>query len=202
MNEFLNKAFMESQNPKGRSVPPHTKLRIPMSYVHTHECDTFYELSQAGILALPQSIFHTLNSRHSKAKVRITTDQKSGNTLAKIVKVRLADLDVYSPSTNFDYRISINLEKNLDDNWRDLVEPMARNVRKADRMKDRVSYKHLAYQIDLTQVVSPEVSSSRSIYLDLKLIATGVAEGTRTRSRGFYCRIAQAWDTLERRPAQ
>lgn len=158
MNEFLNKAFSESQNPKGRPVTPHTIPRIPMSYVHTHESDTFYELSQAGILSLPPSILQTINSRHSKAKVRITTDQKTGNTLAKIVKVRLADLDVYSPGTEFDYRISINLEKNLEGDWHGLVEPMARNVRRSDRNKDRVSYKHLAYQIDLTQVISPEAA--------------------------------------------
>lgn len=182
MNEFLNKAFSESQNPKGRPVTPHTIPRIPMSYVHTHESDTFYELSQAGILSLPQSILQTINSRHSKAKVRITTDQKTGNTLAKIVKVRLADLDVYSPGTEFDYRISINLEKNLEGNWHELVEPMARNVRRSDRNKDRVSYKHLAYQIDLTQVISPEVSSSSSIHLDLKLIVTGRPKRARVRS--------------------
>lgn len=170
MNGFLNKAFSDSQTAKGRVVTPHSKPRIPMSYVHTHESDTFYELSQAGMLGLPQSILHTLTARHSsKAKVRITTDQKTGNTLAKIVKVRLADLDVYSPSTEFDYRVSVNLEKNLEGEWRDLVEPAARNARRSDRNKDRVSYKHLAYQIDLTQVVSPEVSSNRSVHLDHKL---------------------------------
>lgn len=173
MNGFLNKAFLDSQNSKGRSAIPHTKPRIPMSYVHTHECDTFYELSQAGLLSLPQSILRSLNLRHSKAKVRITTDQKTGNTLAKIVKVRIADLDVYSPSTDFDYRISINLEKNLEGDWRDLVELTARNVRRSDRNKDRVSYKHLAYQIDLTQVNSPEVSRSDSIRLALRLTGKG-----------------------------
>ena len=204
MNGFLNKAFTDSQNPRGRSVTPHTKPRIPMAYVHTHECDTFYELSQAGMLSLPQSILHTLNSnlRNSKAKVRITTDPKTGNTLAKIVKVRLGDLDVYSPNTEFDYRISINLEKNLEGDWRDLVDPTARNVRISDRNKDRVSYKHLAYQIDLTQVVSPEVSSSSSIHLDLNLTLSGGPKRARARSRGVYSRITQTWHTLERRQAQ
>lgn len=196
MNGFLNKAFTDSQNPKGRPVAPNTKPRIPMAYVHTHECDTSYELSQAGLLSLPQSILQTINLRHSKPKVRITTDQKTGNTLAKIVKVRLADLDVYSPKTDFDYRVSVNLEKNLEGDWRDLVEPMARNVKRSDRNKDRVSYKHLAYQIDLTQVMSSEVSSSSRVHLDRKLIVTGDPERTRTRSRGFYGRITQTWHTL------
>lgn len=131
-----------------------------MSYVHTHECDTFFELSQAGVLGLPTSIRTLLNPRHNQVKVRITTDQKFGKVLAKIVKVRIADLDIYSPRTAFDWRVSINLEMNFDGDMSDLVEPQARNGRRAERNKDRMSYKHLAYQIDLTQVTTAEVSKN------------------------------------------
>ncbi len=126
-----------------------------MSYVHTKECDTFYELSQAGHLSLPPSIRAQLNPRH-RAKVRITTDQKTGKELAKIVKARVADLDIYSPRTAFDWRVSVNLEMNYDGDMRDLVET-TEGGRKADRNKDRMSYRHLAYQIDLTQVTPSEV---------------------------------------------
>ena len=90
--------------------------------------------------------------------MRITTDQKTGKVLAKIVKVRIADLDIYSPRTAFDWRVSINLEMNFDGDMNDLVEPQARSGRRAERNKDRMSYKHLAYQIDLTQVTTAEVS--------------------------------------------
>lgn len=134
-----------------------------MSYVHTYECDTFFELSQAGILGLPTSIRTLLNPRHSQVRVRITTAQKTGKVLAKIVKVRIADLDVYSPRTAFDWRVSVNLEMNFDGDMNELVEPQGRNGRRAERNKDRMSYRHLAYQIDLTQVTTAEVSKEMAI---------------------------------------
>lgn len=158
-----------------------------MSYVHTYECDTFFELSQAGVLGLPTSIRTLLNPRHSQVKVRITTDQKTGKVLAKIVKVRIADLDIYSPRTAFDWRVSINLEMNFDGDMNELVEPQGRNGRRAERNKDRMSYRHLAYQIDLTQVTTAEVSKGwQLLVVKLMLIwLTGHVknrQGTRARN--------------------
>ena len=127
-----------------------------MSYVHTHECDTFYELSQSGQLSLPASIRAQLNPRHNKAKVRITTNQKTGEVIARIIKARVADIDIYSPRTAFDWRVSVNLEMNFEGDMRDLVE-VQEGQRRGDRNKDRMSYRHLAYQIDLTQVKPAEV---------------------------------------------
>lgn len=89
--------------------------------------------------------------------MRITTDQRTGRELAKIVKVRVADLDVYSPKTNFDWRVSINLEMKYEGDNRDLVEVMEGGKRAPERNKDRMTYRHLAYQIDLTQVTLAEV---------------------------------------------
>lgn len=132
-----------------------------MDYKHTREIDTFYELTQAGALALPQSIVSGLNinPRHAnKSKVRITTDQKTGKVLAKIIKARVADIDIYSPRTLFDWRISVNVEMDYKGEMTDLVEPQTRDGKQADRNKDRMSYKHLAYQIDLTQVTPAEVN--------------------------------------------
>jgi len=132
-----------------------------MTYKHTREIDTFYEISQTGALQLPRSVSTGLqlnpNARH-KAKVRITTNEKTGEELAKIVKTRVADIDVYSPRTLFDWRVSVNVEMDFDIDVRDLVAVEKRDGR-ADRRKDRVSYKHLQYQIDLTQVTPAEVSS-------------------------------------------
>lgn len=131
-----------------------------MVYKHTRETDTFYELTQAGALALPPSIASGLNinPRHAnKSKVRITTDQKTGRVLAKIIKVRVADIDIYSPKTLFDWRVSVNVEMDYKGETTDLVEPQTRDGKQADRNKDRMSYKHLAYQIDLTQVTPAEV---------------------------------------------
>ena len=131
-----------------------------MVYKHTRETDTFYELTQAGALALPPSITSGLNvnPRHAnKSKVRITTDQKTGKVLAKIIKVRVCDIDIYSPRTVFDWRVSVNVEMDYKGETTDLVEPQTRDGKQADRNKDRMSYKHLAYQIDLTQVTPAEV---------------------------------------------
>ena len=125
-----------------------------MAYKHTKEVDTFYNLSQTGLLALPASL--NINPR-SKAKVRITHDQKTGQELAKIVKTRLADIDVYSPNTEMDWRVSVNVEMGFQGDMKDLLEPESKGGRAADRNKDRVSYKHQAYQIDLTQVTPADV---------------------------------------------
>ena len=155
-NQFLNEAVRQSNN-----RAPNRKPRIPMEYKHTRETDTFYELTQAGALALPPSIASGLNinPRHAnKSKVRITTDQKTGKVLAKIIKTRLADIDIYSPRTLFDWRISVNVEMDYKGEMTDLIEPQTRDGKQADRNKDRMSYKHLAYQIDLTQVAPAEVN--------------------------------------------
>lgn len=145
------------------SSDPLAKARVPMTYVHTRECDSFYELSQSGELALPPSIRAQINPRHNKAKVRISTDQRTGQVLAKIVKVRVVDLDVYNPHTQFDWRISVNLEMNFEGDMRDLVGVMEGGKKAPERNKDRMTYKHLAYQIDLTQV-SPSAVRNRVSY--------------------------------------
>lgn len=203
MNKFLNKVFKDSQNFNRRPFTDDNKPRVPMSYVHSRECDSFYELSKAGLRSLPPFVREMLGSRRSNAKVRITTDQITGNTLAQIVKTRLADLDVYSPNTEFDYRVSINLEANLKDNWRDLVTPAALNVKTLEWRKDRMSYKHLAYQIDLTKVLSSDGSRSSSIDLDLTLIVTaGRPQIARVGNRDVHSRTTQARHALKRRPFQ
>ena len=121
-----------------------------MDYVHTHERDRFYELPQAALASLPPSVRPHINPRH-KVKVRVTTNQKTGQQLAKIIKVRIADLDIYSPRTAFDWRVSVNLEMPYDGDVDGLVE-VSEDGKRPDRNKDRMSYRHLAYQIDLTQV--------------------------------------------------
>lgn len=150
MNNLLNEAVKAS-------MPQAGLKRIPLSYAHKKERDTFYEVPPTE---LPPLIQNYLNPRH-KPKVRVTTDQKTGEVLAKIIKCRLADLDVYSPRTNVDWRISVNIEMNFD---RDVHQfPIydgggTRGRTGLERIKDRMSYRHLAYQVDLTQVGTAEVS--------------------------------------------
>ncbi|KAL8822579.1 MAG: hypothetical protein Q9191_006687, partial [Dirinaria sp. TL-2023a] len=151
LNGFLNKALVDSQPPQ----------RMKMAYVHTYENDTFYDMSQNGALSLPASIRKQMDPRNPRTipKIRVTHNKKTGEEIAKIVKARVADIDVYSPRTAFDWRVSVNVEMRIEGDLRDLVEPGSTGRKGADRNKDRMSYRHLAYQIDLTQVTSPEAAS-------------------------------------------
>ncbi|KAK1142875.1 hypothetical protein N8T08_007309 [Aspergillus melleus] len=146
MNNFLNEAVKQS-------MPQTNPNRIPLSYAHKKERDTFYEVSPTE---LPPVIRQNLNPRH-KPRVRVTVDQRTGEVLAKIVKCRIADLDVYSPCTCVDWRVSVNLEMSYEGDVSHLpVLDGSRGGRGGDRNKDRMSYRHLAYQIDLTQVAKSE----------------------------------------------
>ncbi|OOF97981.1 hypothetical protein ASPCADRAFT_205249 [Aspergillus carbonarius ITEM 5010] len=145
MNNFLNEAVK-------MSMPQSNQGRIPLSYAHKKERDTFYEVSPNE---LPPVIRQNLNPRH-KPKVRVTVDQRTGEVLAKIVKCRIADLDVHSPRTCVDWRISVNLEMSYDGDISNLPVADGRGGRGGDRNKDRMSYRHLAYQIDLTQVAKSD----------------------------------------------
>ena len=177
LNEFLNKALVNSQTskPSPAGPPPTLRPRAAMSYVHTYECDSFFELSQSGALSLPTSIRTQLNPRNNKAKVRVTTDQKTGNEIARIVKARVADIDIYSPRTPFDWRISVNVEMNFDGDLAIMTLPASIDGKRSDRNKDRMSYRHQAYQIDLTQVTPTEVSSFVNLHEVLKeVMLTGM----------------------------
>jgi hypothetical protein len=147
MNNFLNEAVKAS-------MPQTNQGRIPLSYAHKKERDSFYEISPSE---LPPVIRQNLNPRH-KPKVRVTVDQRTGEVLAKIVKCRIADMDVHSPRTSVDWRISVNLEMSYEGDVSHLPMVDSRGGRGGDRSKDRMSYRHLAYQIDLTQVAKSEVS--------------------------------------------
>ncbi|KAE8152607.1 CYTH-like domain-containing protein [Aspergillus avenaceus] len=158
MNKFLNDAVKASM--------PHTNPgRIQLSYAHKKERDMFYEVSPSD---LPQVIRQNLNPRH-KPKVRVTVDQRTGEVLAKIVKCRIADMDVYSPRTCVDWRISINLEMNYEGDVSHLTMVEPGRGRGGERNKDRMSYRHLAYQIDLTQVARSEPSSKGDFEHELEV---------------------------------
>ncbi|KAI9733049.1 MAG: mRNA-capping enzyme subunit beta [Cirrosporium novae-zelandiae] len=151
LNEYLNSLVVQSVK-QNESM----KSRQPIVYQHTKEIDTFYELPQAGLLEIPSAIRKQLNARF-KPKVRITHDQKTGKQLAKIIKGSLGTLEIYSPMTAFDWRVSVNVEMKYDGDIGTLVE-VSRAGRRSERIKDRVSYRHVAYQIDLTQVAPSDVA--------------------------------------------
>jgi hypothetical protein len=128
-----------------------TSGRAVIGYSHPHEYDEFYELTEEGRRNLSPWIVTWLNPRH-KPKVRRTIDEASGQVKAQIIKTRISDVDIYNPRADFDYRVSISIESPWegDPHWLTEMKEGGR-----DRQKDRMSYRHMAYQIDLTQVTYP-----------------------------------------------
>lgn len=87
-------------------------------------------------------------------RVRVTYDQKTRDVLGKIVKARVADIDLHLPTCQMDCRLSVNLEMDWDGPVDELEQMAASRAveRQPDRIKDRLSYTHGHYQVDLTQV--------------------------------------------------
>ncbi|KIV77563.1 hypothetical protein PV11_09353 [Exophiala sideris] len=146
LNTFLNGLVEESAR-RAAENPDRTVI----GYDHPHEYDEFYELTDEGRRNLPPWIVSWLNPRH-KPRVRRTVDEKTGALKAQIIKSRISDIDIYNPQTDFDYRVSISIESPWEGDMNWLTE-MTGGGR--DRQKDRMSYRHMAYQIDLTQVSYP-----------------------------------------------
>jgi polynucleotide 5'-triphosphatase len=98
--------------------------------------------------------------------VRVTTDQKSGQNLARIIKARIADLDIYCPNLPLDCRISINFEMKFEGDMDEVIRSAGSGEKRPERQKDRLSYTQGHYQVDLTQVTTevtaPNVSHPAS----------------------------------------
>lgn len=126
---------------------------MPIDYLHRRETDKFYELPPSHLASLPPAVREQLNPRHP-VKVRVTyaqepKDQKT--ILAKIIKARIADINIYNPRFPLDCRISINFELRYEGDVEEL-KAISLDNRIPDRSKDRLSYTQSHYQIDLTQV--------------------------------------------------
>ncbi|EKM79266.1 hypothetical protein AGABI1DRAFT_100277 [Agaricus bisporus var. burnettii JB137-S8] len=79
-----------------------------------------------------------------RGKIRVTRDEKT-DAVECIQKIRLGDLNIYSPKRSADWRVSVSVEV-----------PCPRPIGTATltRRKDRLSYSHEEFSIDLTQVTS------------------------------------------------
>jgi len=153
-------------------------------YAHRRERDRFYELPPSAHSSLPACIRAELNPRHT-VKVRVSHDQKTGQQLAKIIKARVADLDLYNPRFPLDCRISVNLEMRYDGELEGLIAS-TENSRMPDRNKDRLSYTQSHYQIDLTQVTvaDPGLKTEKEHELEIELSAAAVREQGRRALAG------------------
>lgn len=147
-----------------------------MNYLHTKERDTFHELPSHEVSSLPPLLLKLL--RKKTPKVRVTTDEK-GKVINKIIKCRVADLNIYSPATAFDWRVSVNLEMpytgDTDENRSGISDGKGDNrANRGERHKDRMSYRCLGgkFTVDLTQVTSSfDVSLSQKLNF-IKFLAT------------------------------
>ncbi|KAJ2843276.1 mRNA-capping enzyme subunit beta, partial [Coemansia erecta] len=116
-NRLLNQRVDETRRPEFRGS------RIV--YSHTKEIDHFYKIE--GM------------------RIRVTTEKDSGRVISVITKTKVADLNIYSPRTKLDIRITINEEKALEKPDVDSIKPIL------ERHKDRLSYKQDLWSFDLTQ---------------------------------------------------
>lgn len=160
MNNFLNSTTQAAQAPG----------RVPIAYKHLYQTDTFATLSPAGLASLPPAVQRRpLHGR--ELRLRTSRDTKNPNhILAHIIKVPLGDLHIQNPGEPYDCRISMNLEVNFptDIDINDLIEPPTHDKpAPPERRKDRLSYKHLAYSVDLTKVESAGVPAKYELELEV-----------------------------------
>ncbi|EKM51617.1 uncharacterized protein PHACADRAFT_261863 [Phanerochaete carnosa HHB-10118-sp] len=108
----------------------------PLEYTHLHLIDNFYASDD------PQD----------REKIRVTRHEKSGEVVAVMRKVRLGSIDIYCPKRHADWRISVNME---------IPVPPPLGSPTLTRKKDRMSYTHEEFTIDLTQVTSATGPNSK-----------------------------------------
>lgn len=159
MNHFLNATTQAS----------HAPGRVHIDYKHHFQTDTFATLSQAGLASLPPTVRKA--SLHGRElRLRTSRDTKTGQVIAHIIKVPLGDLHIQNPGEPYDCRISMNLEVNFppDVNVDELIEPPTHEKpAPPERRKDRLSYRHLAYSVDLTKVESMGVAPKYELELEV-----------------------------------
>jgi len=190
-NKMLNDAVAESLGIINSAPAPQTSRRVPIEYVHRHEIDSFYPLPQEDMQVLPQAIIKLNRGRN--LSIRVTKDQKTGATLAQIVKVRLKDVHIHSPRSLFDWRVSVNAEVQWSGNVAQLMAEAKEDSHgkaQPDRRKDRMSYKHQYCQVDLTQVKAVAgVGSDKATHeLEVELDAAELREqGKRILAQAPNC---------------
>ncbi|KAF5389190.1 hypothetical protein D9757_003413 [Collybiopsis confluens] len=100
----------------------------PLDYAHLYLVDSFHA-----------------SGGNEREKIRVTRDEKTDAVVEVMKKIRLGDLNIYSPKRCADWRVSVNLEVPVA-----LPTDPATHTRRKDRMK----YMHEEFSIDLTQVTS------------------------------------------------
>ncbi|QDS69105.1 hypothetical protein FKW77_010233 [Venturia effusa] len=187
LNGYLNSAVRQANLPG----------RAPMAYKHTIETDTTFDLPSEMLAR--SSLAQTVKDAHLEggkpARVRVTRDNKTDAITAAIIKLRRADLEIICPSDDFDIRISVSLETV----WPHPIEGLKQHTDatgKADppRSKDRVSYTHQGFQVDLTQVTPISDPKKKTHELEIELPTNQLKEEADKIDRG----IVNAYEELVR----
>lgn len=148
-----------------------------ITYKHRKETDFFYdERLESGEMA------HIRVTRDAK-----TQEIKAGGVVAK---KRVADLNVYCPARQYDFRISLNTETPM-------LPPPESSQPTYKRDKDRLSYAHQNFIVDLTQVIVPNKAQEPSHELEVEVQDPMylMQLGQDTRSRGEAA--SQEWSPYE-----
>lgn len=148
------------QNPRNKTLPI---PRVPVNYVHLRETDRFYKLSEEARKSFHPMVQNLLHASRRDPSLRVTKEQKTGQVVARIVKIKMADLHIMFPQCDLDCRVTVNVEVNYDGPVEQLEQipqegPATARGGKPDRHKDRLSYTQGNYKVDLTQVTQPEAS--------------------------------------------
>lgn len=179
-NDHLN-ALVKQASPQNPSNKNAADPRVPINYVHTKEIDRFLDLKDPRN-HLPPILLRLIDeSRGRMPSIRVTRD-KNGAIVAKIIKVKVKDLHIHMPKAMLDCRITINVEVDYNGPLPGMDDGIGQPDR-ADRHKDRLSYRQGAYQIDLTQVTQPEAGPTQ--------VCCSHARATRTFRPGQEANICQ-----------
>ncbi|KAK7690256.1 hypothetical protein QCA50_006911 [Cerrena zonata] len=132
MSAMQHKHFNQLLNNLKTNQPGHAGS--PLQYAHLRLVDTFYPSD-------------------NRDKVRVTRDETTSEVKECMKKIRLGSLDIYCPKRNADWRISVNLEVPVP-------PPIGSSTH--TRRKDRMSYTHEEFVIDLTQVTASSGGNAKT----------------------------------------
>ncbi|KAH6623217.1 CYTH-like domain-containing protein [Chaetomium tenue] len=204
-NGFLNFLVQQTHPANKAANAALPRPRLPIDYRHRREVDKFFELpASVRDRLLPVCVAKPIAAKGHSVKVRVSYDQKTNKVLDKIIKARIADLSMHFPDLPLDCRISVNLEMDWDGTVEDL-EKMASSTGRPPipaRMKDRLSYKHGCYQIDLTQVtqsvagVTNTQRTEKDHELEVEIDPTPVIEQGRRAMEGQPHQYVEVVDGL------
>lgn len=94
--------------------------------------------------------------------VRVTLSEED-EILERIIKRRVDNLDVYSPGDLLDFRVTVSLEIPQSEAEYNMLK-LSKN---GQRVKNRLSFRHRAFQADLTLVTKEKNVASRELELEM-----------------------------------